>query len=142
MTAYRFRALVVGLGLLPLAGCAPRTAEVGGTVQLKSQPVPSAVVTFFPAAGMPVAATVTNGSYLVPALPYGEYKVTVAPLAAEPEVAAGPGGPRKPTGSPEGGAAPAAAKGPQIPAKYNSVDSSGLRVVVDQPKVTFPVSLD
>jgi hypothetical protein len=142
MTANRLRPLLAGLLIVPLAGCGDRTAEVTGTVQLKSQPLPSGVVTFFPASGMPMAAAVTNGTFTLPALPYGSYRVTVLPLATEPPVTTGPGGPRKPTGSPESAAAAPAAKGPQIPAKYNSVDTSGLSCPVDQPKVTFPISLD
>lgn len=144
MSAYRFRALILGLGLLPLAGCGDRAAEVSGTVQLKSQPLPTGVITFFPASGMPVAATISNGAYGVPNLPYGSYKVAVTALASEPSVVGGPGGPRKPTSSPGAPAAAAAPaeKGPQIPAKYGSVDTSGLTVTVDQSKVTFPVTLD
>ncbi|MFO0797654.1 MAG: hypothetical protein U0804_09250 [Gemmataceae bacterium] len=141
MTANRLRPLLAGLLLVPLAGCGDRTAEVTGTVQLQSQPLPSGVVTFFPGAGVPMAAMVVNGAYSVPALPYGTYRVSVAPLAPEQPVTSGPGGPRKPTGSPEAAAAPAA-KGPQIPAKYGSVDTSGLSVPVDQAKVTYPISLD
>jgi hypothetical protein len=130
--------------LVPLAGCAEPRGEVTGTVTLKSQPVATAVVTFFPDQGMPAAATVQDGRYTVPNLPYGKYRVTVTPQKESPAVLQGPDGPQKPgRGGPPGKAAPAPkSDAPAIPKKYASVDSSGLTCKVEQSQVTFDIPLE
>jgi len=42
--------------------------------------------------------------------------------------------------APKGGTAPKPVQ--PIPEKYQSVDTSGLRVTIDQPKVNYPVPLN
>lgn len=144
MITKRLAPLVVGLGLLALSGCGEKFSEVSGTVSLGGKPLEAGVVTFFPEKGLPVAASVQNGSYTAVNVPFGPVRVTVTPLQTEAEVTAGPGGPVKPgQEDPTAKQTPAPKKpaGPIIPEKYTSVDTSGLSTKVEQEKVTFPIDL-
>lgn len=144
MSNRRRVAVALALGLAALSGCAEKFGEVTGEVALKGKPLAKGVVTFFPEQGTPVAAFVTDGTYTVPALPYGSYRVSVAPVPEGPEVAQAGGKVLKPGEVDPNAKAPVPKKpaGPAIPEKYKSVDTSGLSFKVEQPKSTFPVSLE
>jgi hypothetical protein len=140
-------ALIGGALLGALAsGCSgEKYAELSGTVSLKGQPLKSGIISFFPSAGEPFAATIDNGNFTVSNARYGEYRVTVTALAESPEVFTGSGGRKMKPGEvdPTAAAPLVSAKPTQvIPEKYKSVDSSGLSVTIDQPKATYPVPLN
>ena len=145
MYARCLAALVLALVMLPLVGCGDKLAQVTGTVTLNSKPLESGVVTFFPASGTPVAANIDNGSYTIPAIGYGKYRITVTPVTAPPQVTTSSSGKTLKPGEvdPSAKAAPPLkATGPVIPEKYRTVDNSGLSCDVDQAKTTFPINLD
>jgi hypothetical protein len=147
MNSNRLAGFLLALGVVSLAGCGgEKSAEVTGTVTLKNQPLASGIVTFFPENGTPVAAFVEGGSYKLPALVQGNYRIAVTPQAESPEVSSSGSGKSMKPGEvdPTAKAAPAPKKtsGPLIPEKYRSVDTSGLSCKVDQSKVTCPIALD
>jgi len=145
MNAKRLALLLLGLGLVPLVGCGGGTAEVTGTVTLKNQPLPNGTVTFFPEKGDPVATFVDNGTYTVPSVPYGTYRVSVMPNPEPPGTTTSKSGRTLKPGEVDPtakGAAPKKAPGPTVPEKYKSADTSGLTCQVDKSKVTYPIALD
>lgn len=150
MNRNRWAALaVVGLGLVTSAGCGGDTkGEVTGAVTAKGQPLQAGVVTFFPAAGgstTPVAVHVTGGVYNTPALPFGDYRITVTPVVEPPQVTVSASGqPVKPGQADPSGRNSAPAPPPKSPiaGKYGSVDTSGLSCKIDKSKVDHPIVLD
>ena len=74
MRTSRLVTALAGLAVLPLAGCGDRLGSVTGTVNRGGKPLPAGVINFFPDQGMPAAASVTNGAFTLPSLPYGTYR--------------------------------------------------------------------
>jgi hypothetical protein len=145
MHVNRLGILLLGFGLLPLVGCGAGQAEVTGTVTLKNQPLEKGIVTFFPEKGEPVAAFVDNGTYSVPTIVYGNYRVAVTPQAETMATTTTKSGRTLKPGEVDPTAK--AASGPKppkraIPDKYHSADTSGLTCQVDKSKVTYPITLD
>jgi hypothetical protein len=67
------------LALLLVIGCGKKsdTVSIGGRVSYRGQPLSDAAVTFYPTAGRPVSAPVSDqGEYEIELLP-GDYTVTV-----------------------------------------------------------------
>jgi hypothetical protein len=66
--------------VLSAAGCggSSETVSVSGQVSYQGEPVPGGAITFFPAAGRPVIAAISDGGeYSAELRPHGEYVVVV-----------------------------------------------------------------
>lgn len=145
MNAKRLAMFLLGLGLVPLAGCGGGTAEVTGAVTMRNQPLPNGTVTFFPEKGDAVAAFVDNGTYTIPSIPYGTYRVAVTPQPEGMAVTTSKSGRTLKPGEVDPtakGAPPKKAAGPTVPEKYQSADTSGLTCQVDKSKVTYDIDLN
>jgi hypothetical protein len=135
------RSLFALLAAVGLAGCGGSSGvPVSGTVRLNDQPLPGAVVMFYPGPGTPGlgggAATESDGTYtLKPSrggggLPPGEYVVTISRSL-------------RPDGSPPPpGAKPIESDAREtLPAIYSSRQDSTLRVKVEAGKTAYDFAL-
>lgn len=82
--------LTLGVGLLVALGCGGGvpTAKVTGTATLDGKPIPFGIISFNPTevVGSPRQSYIKEGSYTIPDINYGKYKVH---LTAEAEAPAG-----------------------------------------------------
>lgn len=68
---------LIGCCMLPLSGCAAKTATVSGTVTLDGKAVADGYIAFVPqGAGQGGGSKITNGAYKITA-PVGKYRVEI-----------------------------------------------------------------
>lgn len=122
-----------------LAGCggsAPRvgpelTASVKGTVSLNGTPVQKARITFENSdIGVYGAVINDDGTYTVPAMAEGEFKVTVTPTETS-----------NPMVAPADGSMPETAKPTGIPANYSSIENTQEKVTIDAGENTYDLNM-
>jgi hypothetical protein len=143
------RGLTVCLALL-LAGCGSK-GTISGMVTYQGKPIPSGNVTFFPANGAPVVATISDGKYTAEKVAAGPARVAVVSISGDPggSSAAGRMMDAKP---PPDAPMPEEArkvfegkgrikKGIRIPANYSDPDKSGLTCTVTGGSQTHDIDL-
>lgn len=142
------------------AGCGPKGLTVyptSGTITYKGQPVAGASVQFMPAKGSPcIGRTDETGKYTIlhggkPGAPVGPCRVTVSTIVVDASMTMPPGSAEVTPGDLAKLSVESMAKrrGPPakdksgIPAKYSSVETSGLEAVVtsDASKNVFDFDL-
>ena len=71
--------ILAGTFALLISGCgsSDEGVWVNGTVTYRGKPFSNASITFYPATGRPIGASISDGKYSVQ-LPPGQYKVTVS----------------------------------------------------------------
>jgi hypothetical protein len=124
MNQRRFAALLF-LGAVSLAGCGG-TCEVSGVVKYKGTPLAGGSIAFWDAGKHSWSGTINpDGTYSVPKVPPGNFKVAVTPLVAV--ILPGEG--------------KAAHKPMTIPSKYNDPEKSNLTVDIRSSKQTYDLDL-
>jgi hypothetical protein len=112
--------------LLPLAGCAPSTGDVSGTVSIGSKPIPYGRV-LFQTVSEPhktCSGYIKDGSYTIKSVPVGEVKVAIESFPP-PTV-----DPNPPKGLDLKIQKPSTTQQVPIPKKYRDVEKSGLKYTV------------
>ena len=146
-------ALFVALVLAVATGCGAKTATVKGVVKVDGNPLPNGNVSFRTATGLIVDAPIqADGTYSAPNVPVGEAQVLVSAMdpkfeAKMSELAGrSPDESGKSTGRGKlqvGGAAPPGgdfqAQYTLVDSKFNSYESSGLKVNVSNPETTYDI---
>ena len=145
-------ALFVALVLAVATGCGAKTATVKGVVKVDGKPIPNGNVSFRTATGLIVDAPIqSDGTYSAPNVPVGEAQVLVSAMdpkfeAKMSELAGRSEPDGKTTGRGKlqvGGAAPPGgdfqAQYTLVDSKFNSYESSGLKVNVSNPETTSDI---
>jgi hypothetical protein len=134
MTILRRMTSLTAAAILTLAaGCGPPTGSITGTVTFDGTPLDGGIISFVPATGNSVAATIQpNGAYSVSGVPPGEAVVVITqgPSLAEQGKTLKEGKSK----------APSPAKSP-ITEKYGDVNKSQLRFTVQVGPNTYSPSL-
>jgi len=127
--------------ILVSTGCKPGepTGEVNGKVTLNGQAVSSGTVSFIPATGVPVSASIQpDGTYTVRDVPLGESIITVLDT---PAPGTEPGKTDKPKAGERAPAKKAEPPGGSIPPRYSDMKTSGLRFSVEKGSNSFDIPL-
>jgi hypothetical protein len=139
---WRARAGLALVLVLGLGGCnGPYTGEVSGTVKYKDKPLPGGEVFVYHPDGRTAFARIQeDGTYLIPAAPGGDVKVTVTtkkPIPAVPDFL-NPGARnstrKSETVYPTGPYVP-------IPPKYGVLDTTPLKTTVNRGSQTYDIEL-
>ncbi len=135
----RFFIPAVAFGVLLFAGCGggedvPPLGRVSGNVTSDGKLVTAGDVNFVSDAGFAASAPILeDGSYQIvtqygTGLPVGEYLVSITPppppAATDPETPAPPPAPH-----------------PEIPERYRTIETSGLKVLVENGDLEFDIAM-
>ena len=132
--------LVGAAGLLFLAGCAPSTGALTGTVTFADQPVTTGQVTVYGPDGQVLTVTINpDGTYRVEDVPTGQVRIVVLPPPpTDPE-----GNEIVKIRGKEGKAAPVLPKAVKtpVPARYEDPGTSGLTTKVSSGENRYDLVL-
>ena len=123
--------LVLSCAALAVSGCSKPLGSVSGKVMIDGKPVAGGRISFITPTGKTFTFNIdADGAYLADALPLGE--MTVLVFGPPPPRVAAPGNPNaaKKLAAAKDAAAPVAANGPTVPAKYGDAATSDLRYTV------------
>lgn len=131
----RWSAIVLGVGLMGLAGCGGGTGDLSGTVTFNGKPVRVGTVAVAASDGSILSGVIQdNGTYSIPNVPSGEAKIAVhSPDPKTVKVAM-----RKKDEKPP---PPDASKWVAIPEKYADHAQSELTTTIKTGPNTFPIDL-